>query len=154
MRDLTRFAFGATAAIMTSMALIVGLGTAHSGKSGILGGLLIIAVADNLSDTLGIHVYEESRLEATRPAVRTSVSNYITRLLVAGSFVLLVLVLPLGPARWVSVAWGTLLLSVLTYSIAEAKSIKPVPEVAKHLLVAAAVIVLSQLIGSLIAGVV
>lgn len=65
MRNLTRFAFGATAAIMTSMALIVGLGSANSGKTGIVGGLLIIAVADNLSDTLSIHIYEECRAEAT-----------------------------------------------------------------------------------------
>lgn len=153
MRSLTGFAFGATAAIMTSMALIVGLGSANSGKTGIVGGLLIIAIADNLSDTMGIHIYEECRGEATT-AVRTSVSNYFTRLFVACSFVALVLVLPLGPARWVSVAWGAFLLSALTYLIAKSRSVKPVPEVAKHLFVAAAVVVLSQLIGSLIAKVV
>jgi vacuolar iron transporter family protein len=138
---------------MTSMALIVGLGTANSGRVGIIGGLLIIAVADNLSDTLSIHIYEECRGE-TRTAVRTSVSNFVTRLLIAVSFVALVLVLPLGPARWVSVAWGGLLLSALTYLIAKSKSIKPGPEVARHLAVAGVVIVLSQMIGGLITRVV
>jgi hypothetical protein len=147
---MTRFAFGATAAIMTSMALIVGLGSANSGKTGIVGGLLIVAIADNLSDTLGIHIYEEVKVGANT-AVRTSVSNYLTRLLIACSFVALVLVLPLGLARWVSIAWGSLLLSVLTYLIAKGRSVKPVPEVAIHLLVAAIVVVLSQVIGSLIA---
>jgi len=152
MRDLTRFAFGSTAAIMTSMALIVGLGSANSGRTGIVGGLLIIAIADNLSDSLGIHIYEECRAEATTP-VATSVSNYLARLFVASSFVVLVLVLPLGPAQWISVVWGALLLSVLSYFIARGKSVRPVPEIAKHLLVAAVVIVLSQLIGSFIARV-
>jgi hypothetical protein len=150
MRDMTRFSFGATAAIMTSMALIVGLGSANSGKAGIIGGLLIIAIADNLSDTLGIHVYEECKVGGT-VAVRTSVSNYLTRLLTSCSFVVIVLVLPLGVARWAGVVWGGALLSALTYLIAKSRSVKPVPEVAIHLLVAAVVVVLSQVIGSVIA---
>jgi len=151
--SLTQFAFGSTAAIMTSMALIVGLSSASSGKASVVGSLLIIAVADNLSDTFGIHIYEECRTEEAQ-AVRTSVSNYLTRLFVGCSFVALVVVLPLGTARWASVVWGAFLLSVMSYLIAKAKSIKLMPEVAKHLLGAAAVIVLSQLIGSLISKVV
>ena len=153
MWNLTRFSFGASAAIITSMALIVGLGSANSGKNGIIGGLLIIAVADNLSDTLSIHIYEEGKVGAATP-IGTSISNYVARLLVACSFVALVLVLPLDPARWVNVLWGALLLSVLSYFIARRKSVRPVPEIAKHLIVAAAVIGLSQLIGSVIASLV
>jgi vacuolar iron transporter family protein len=150
MRDMTRFAFGATAAIMTSMALIVGLGSANLGRSAVIGGLLIIAIADNLSDTLGIHIYEECKVGGGA-AVRTSVSNYLTRLITSCSFVLIALVFPLGVARWVGVVWGAVLLSVLTYLIARSRSVKPLPEVAAHLLVASVVVVLSQVIGSLIA---
>ena len=148
--DPTRFAFGATAAIMTSMALIVGLGSVSSGKTGILSGLLIIAIADNLSDTLGIHIHEESRARGS--AVRTSVTNYLTRLVVAGSFIVLVLALPLGMARVVSIVWGALLLSALTWLIASNRGAAPLPEVVRHLAVAVAVVALSQLIGSLIHG--
>lgn len=150
MKDMTRFAFGATSAIMTSMALIVGLGSANLGRSAVIGGLLIIAIADNLSDTLGIHIYEECKVGGGG-AVRTSVSNYLTRLITSCSFVLIALMLPLGVARWVGVVWGAVLLSVLTYLIARSRSVKPVPEVALHLLVASAVVILSQVIGSLIA---
>lgn len=153
MRNLTRFSFGATAAITTSMALIVGLSSADSGKKGIVGGLLIIAVADNLSDTLSIHIYEEGKAGAATP-ISTSISNYLARLLVACSFVLLVLALPLDPARWVSVVWGALLLSALSYFIAQRKGVKPTLEIAKHLIVAAVVIALSQVIGDFIASVV
>ena len=146
---LRRFAFGATAAIMTSMAVIVGLGSANSGKASIVAGLLIIGIADNLSDTLGIHVHEESESRGTVP-LSLSVSNYATRLLVVCSFVLLVLLLPLGAARVTSLVWGVVLLSVLTYFIAMGRSAKPAPEIVKHLLVAAAVLGLSQLIGLVI----
>lgn len=150
MREMTRFAFGATAAIMTSMALIVGLGSANAGRSGVIGSLLVIAVADNLSDTLGIHIYEESRSGGTT-AVRTSVSNYVTRLIVALSFVGLVLALPLDAARWASIVWGVALLSVLSYLIAKGRGAKPPREIATHLLVAAVVVLLSHALGRLIA---
>jgi hypothetical protein len=147
--NLRRFAFGATAAIMTSMALIVGLGSTSSSKTSIVAGLLIIGVADNLSDSLGIHIHEESE-SGGREAFSISASNYATRLFVVFSFVSLVVLLPLGVARVVSVAWGVVLLSVLTYFVAKARSANPGLEIVKHLLVAAIVIALSQLIGSLI----
>ena len=52
----TRFSFGATAAIITNMALIAGLRTGDHAKVSIIGGMLIIAIADNISDSVGIHV--------------------------------------------------------------------------------------------------
>lgn len=147
---LRKFAFGVTAAVLTSMALIVGLGSAKSGQANIVAGLLIIGIADNLSDTLGIHLHEEAESGETK-AFSLAVSNYATRLLVVCSFVALVLLLPLPAARVVSLVWGVVLLSVLTYLIAKARSVRPVPEILKHLVIAATVIALSHLIGLVIA---
>jgi len=53
------FSFGLTSGIITTLGLIVGL---HSGTHSalvIIGGILVIAVADAMSDALGIHVSEE-----------------------------------------------------------------------------------------------
>jgi hypothetical protein len=147
---IQRYAFGTTAAVMTSMGLIVGLGTANTGKGGIIAGLLIIGVADNLSDTLGIDLHEEADLGETK-AFSLSVSNYVTRLVLVCSFVGLVLALPLPVARIASIVWGATLLSVLTYQIALVRSLRPITEILKHLTIAAAVIGLSHLIGLLIA---
>jgi hypothetical protein len=151
--DLKRFAFGSTAAVMTSMALIEGLGSADSGKPGIIAGLLIIGITDNLSDSLGIHIHEESELHG-RQALALSASNYGTRLLVVISFITLVLALPLSVARILSVVWGIALLSTLTYFIARARRAKPAREIAIHLVVAAVVIALSQGIGLVIGRVI
>ncbi len=153
MVDLKRFAFGSTAAVMTSMALIEGLGSANSGKTSVRAGLLIIGVADNLSDSLGIHIHEESELRS-RQALVLSASNYGTRLLTALSFIAIVLALPLGIARVVSVLWGVALLSTLTYFIAEARKANPVREILIHLVVAAVVVALSQGIGAVIGRVI
>ena len=91
--------FGGTAAIVTSVALIFGLDAATATKGTIVSGLLIVALADNLTDALSMHVYQESerRLEPREAFIATS-SNFVTRLLLALTFVLLVVMLPLASA--------------------------------------------------------
>jgi len=60
----TRFSFGGTAAIVTSMALMAGFDAANAGRATLVSALLIAAVADNLTDSLSVHMYQESeRLE-------------------------------------------------------------------------------------------
>jgi len=147
--DLRRYAFGATAAVLTSMALIVGLGAGTSDKTAIIAGLLIIGVADNLSDTLGIHIFEESDAAETH-ALGISVQNYVTRLVIVLSFTAIVALLPLPAARGTSLVWGGLLLSILTYLIARTRAARPLPQILLHLSVAAVVVAMSQVIGVLI----
>lgn len=60
-QDLSRFSFGITSAIITSLALIVGLDQVSDPKMSIIGALMLLAVADNISDSLGIHIYRESQ---------------------------------------------------------------------------------------------
>ena len=62
MTHLTRFSFGTTSAIVTSLAFVVGL--SGSSKAAIVVSLLVFAVADNVSDSLGLHIFQESELTA------------------------------------------------------------------------------------------
>jgi hypothetical protein len=48
--SLTRCSFGSTAAIVTSVGLIVGFGAATISRVAIVSALLIVAFADNISD--------------------------------------------------------------------------------------------------------
>jgi VIT1/CCC1 family predicted Fe2+/Mn2+ transporter len=142
------FSFGSTSGIVTSMGLIIGLGTAATQTATIVSGLLIIAVADNITDSLSIHVYQEAeRLEA-RSAFRATLTNFVARLLVALTFVIIVLVLPGPYAGIFALAWGFLLLAGLSYIVARARDVRPLPEVGKHLGVAILVIAASRLIGA------
>ena len=52
--------FGLTSGIITTLGLIVGLNSGTGLKSVVIGGILIIAIADALSDSLGIHISEET----------------------------------------------------------------------------------------------
>lgn len=56
----TRLGFGGAAGIVTSMALITALDAANVGRTAIVSALLVAAVADNLTDSLSVHMYQES----------------------------------------------------------------------------------------------
>jgi len=144
----TKFSFGGTAAIVTNMALIIGLDAATATKSAIVSGLLIVALADNLTDSLSIHIYQEAEHLEARDAFRSTLANFATRLLVSLTFVLLVLFLPIATAALASILWGILLLVVLSTVIARQRQVNAFSEVAKHLTAAAAVILVSRAIGA------
>ena len=147
----TWIGFGGTAAIVTSMGLILGLQAAASSRQAIVGALLIVAVADNLSDSLSVHVYQEAeRLEA-REAFISTFANFVARLLVASTFVFMVIVLPPEALPWATTAWGLLLLAGLTHRIARARGAPVGKEIAKHVAIAAVVLFISRLLGTWIA---
>jgi VIT1/CCC1 family predicted Fe2+/Mn2+ transporter len=152
MIDLRKMSFGGPAAIVTSMALIVGLDAATATKATVVTSLLIIGVADNLTDSLSVHIYQESEGMAQRRALRATVGNFFTRLAVALSFVALFLLLPNQAAIVVCVAWGFLLLAGLSWLLARIRHANAIAEIWKHSAVAVAVIALSRLIGGWLPG--
>jgi VIT1/CCC1 family predicted Fe2+/Mn2+ transporter len=145
--DLRKFSFGGPAAIVTSMALIVGLDAATAAKATVVTSLLIIGIADNLTDSLSVHIYQESERLAEHQAFRTTVANYFTRLGATVSFALLFLLFPTAGAVYVCVGWGFILLSGLSYLLARARGASVVAEIWKHAAVALAVIALSKALG-------
>ncbi len=147
-RRLRRISFGGTAAIVTSMGVIVGLNAATVQRAAIVGSLLIVALADNLTDSLGVHIYQESERLAEHEAFRTTVANFATRLLVSLSFIAIVVLIPTAAgAALSSLAWGLLLLAGLSHQLAKARGFAPLSEICKHCAVATIVIVLSAAIG-------
>ena len=147
---LKNYVFGSTAAIITNISLIVGLGSAGTGKGPILGGLLTIALADNISDSLGIHLYKETEGLGQKLSVLSTVLNFTARLVVSLSFIAIVLVLATAQAIPVAIVWGLLLLIVISYLINKSNNRNSFWEIAKHLLVAGVVIAVSHYVGSLI----
>ena len=142
--SVRRYSFGSTAAIVTSMGIIVGFDAATISRSSIITSLFIIALADNISDSLSIHIYQESERLEERRAFRATLTNFLARLLVALSFVVMVAMLPLRFAVPTSLAWGLLLLSTLSFLVARAREVKPSPGIIKHVAVAMFVIVVSR----------
>jgi VIT1/CCC1 family predicted Fe2+/Mn2+ transporter len=145
--DLRRFSFGGPAAIVTSMGLIVGLDAATVTKAAVIESLLIIALADNLTDSLSVHIYQESERLAERQAFRNTVANFFTRLFTSSTFVIILLFSRMPFAVYACVIWGFVLLSGLSYLLAKVRRVDPVSEIVKHSAIAVVVIGVSRAIG-------
>ena len=57
----TGFSFGLTSGVITTLGLMVGLHAGTHSRLAVIGGIVTIAVADALSDALGIHIPEASK---------------------------------------------------------------------------------------------
>ncbi len=147
MLKTSRISYGGSAAIVTSMALVSGLDAAGATKSVAVSALLVAALADNLTDSLSIHIFQESEQLEQKEAFAGTVTNFVTRLLVCLSFALLVGFLPISIAVESIIVWGMSLLAALTFMVARERKVGVLLEIAKHLLVAAAVIIVSKAIG-------
>ena len=148
---LENYILGSSAAIITNVSLIVGLGSGQAGKGPILGGLLTVALADNISDSLGIHWYKESEGCGERLSALATALNFLSRLLISFSFIAIVLLFPTPQAIFVGIVWALLLLNLVSYLIARSNHESSALEIIKHVLLAVIVIVLSRCVGYLIA---
>lgn len=147
---LPSVSFGAASAIVTSMGMIVGFGAASVARPTIIAALLIVGLADNVTDSLSIHIYQESENLEQQAAFRATMGNLATRFIISLSFVVLVLIFLGGTMILVCLIWGVLLLATLTWFVAKNRNANAVTEVFKHLAVAAVVIAASLVTGTFI----
>ena len=145
---LTGFSFGLTSGIITTLGLMVGLQAGTNSKMVVLGGVLTIAFADSLSDALGIHVSEESRLNSNYKNVwEATVSTFIYKLLFALTFIVPILMFDLVTAIYVSIVWAYIVLVLVSYFNAKHRNQKKWSMVIEHLFIMSLVIVASKYIG-------
>ncbi|MDH3615083.1 MAG: hypothetical protein OEQ90_01300 [Gammaproteobacteria bacterium] len=140
--------FGATSGVITTIGLIVGLNSGTRSITAVLGGILVIAVADALSDALGIHLAEEANPNTTHNHVwSATIMTFLTKFVFSISFAVPLLLLPLASAVMVSVAWGLFVIVVLSYFLARAQGEAPFAIIVEHVGIAILVVILSHYIG-------
>jgi len=144
---LPTVSFGAVSAIVTSVGVIIGFGAAGLSKPTIIAGLLIIGIADNLTDSLSIHIYQESEKLEKLSAFRSTLGNFVTRFVISMSFVILVLALSSRNTMFMSLAWGVSLLIGLTWLVANSRGANVTAEILKHLTAATVVVAVSHGVG-------
>jgi len=144
--------FGLTSGIITTLGLIVGLNSGTHSKTIILGGILVIAVADAFSDALGIHISEESGRKTikTKEIWESTISTFIFKLVFALSFIIPILFFQLKTAVIISIIWGLFLLAIFSFYIAKQKNLNPTKAIAEHLIIAILVIIITNFIGSFV----
>ncbi|GAB3280708.1 hypothetical protein [Parahaliea aestuarii] len=149
----TGFFFGATSGVITPCGLLVGLAAGTGSVTTVISGILIVAIADSMSDALGIHLSEESGAgNSHRRVWIATITTFITKLLVALTFVLPFLILPMDGAIIAALLWASILITFMSWQIARLQGERAGPVVAEHLLVTAAVVVVSHLVGIWIHG--
>lgn len=140
--------FGATSGVITTIGLIAGLNAGTRSLAAVLGGIFVIAVADAMSDALGIHLAEEADPATTSQHVWSATfATFMTKFVFSLSFAVPLLLLPLQQAVVVSVLWGMLVITILSYFLGRAQDESTLGVILEHLGIAIAVVVLSHLIG-------
>lgn len=140
--------FGLTSGIITTLGMIVGLQSGTHSEIIVVGGIMIIAVADALSDALGIHVSEEAEhCHTVREIWEATLATFIFKFLVALTFVAPILAFDFSLAVVVSIVWGLSLLSFFSWIIAKKQKVSPYKVIGEHLLIAVLVIVATHYLG-------
>ena len=148
----TGFSFGLTSGIITTLGLMVGLHSGTHSKIVVMGGVLFIAVADALSDALGIHISEESRKKGTQKEIwESTISTFLSKLVIALTFITPILILSLSTAVIISVLWGVFLIGIFSFYIAKQQEKRPYKVILEHLAITILVIIITHYIGDWVA---
>ena len=143
--------FGLTSGVITTLGLMAGLEAGTESRLAVVGGIITIAVADALSDALGIHITREAQPGVSSKSVwAATISTMATKMAVALTFLLPVLLLDLGTAMVAAVLWGMLIIVFMSLAIARAQGSRPIHVVAEHLGIAILVVVITHYLGKLI----
>lgn len=145
------FGFGITSGIITTLGLIIGLYSTTSSVLIIIGGIIIIAIADAFSDGLGMHISEETNRRNSRQEIwEATLSTFIFKFVFAISFVIPFLFFELGAAVIASAVWGLLLICIFSYYIAKARHQSKLKSISEHLIIAVVVIIAAHYVGRVV----
>ncbi len=154
---VTSVSFGLTTAVITSLGMLVGMYSATSSKVAVIAGIVIMAVADGLSDAVSLHTAEESEVDegggkhTTREIWLTTLFAFISVSGFTLTFAIPIVLFPIETAIAVATAWGISLLVILNFYIARIRKEGPGRLIVEHILLAGTVIIISYLVGNLTA---
>jgi len=142
--------FGLTSAIITVLGVMVGVHAGTDLKHAVIGAVIVVAVADSLSDALGVLLTEKSVPGNTlKEAVVSSLCTFLVKIWLGFTFLLPLWLIPdLHLAIGICLAYGMIVLGFYTYLVAKRKKGNPVKDIAVHILLAIVVITLSNLLGN------
>jgi vacuolar iron transporter family protein len=144
----TGLSFGLTSAIITTLGLMVGLHSGTHSKLVVIGGILIIAIADAFSDALGIHMSEESEnIHSTKEIWESTIATFFAKFIFSSTFIIPLLLFSLNAAIVVSIFYGLVLLSLFSLYMAREQGEKSWKVIAEHLVIAVIVIILTHYVG-------
>jgi VIT1/CCC1 family predicted Fe2+/Mn2+ transporter len=144
----TGLSFGLTSATITTLGLMVGLHAGTNSKLVVIGGILIIAIADAFSDALGIHISEESENKHTALEIwEATIATFLAKFIFASTFIIALFLLPLTTAIYVNIVYGLVLLGIFSFYLARGQGERPWKVIGEHLLIALVVVIITHYVG-------
>jgi VIT1/CCC1 family predicted Fe2+/Mn2+ transporter len=141
-------AFGLTSGVITTLGMMVGLSASTRSRLAVIGGIIAISIADAFSDAVGIHISEESEnRHSPKDIWEATFSTFVSKFLVAVSFVVPVLVFELHVAILVSVIWGLALIIMFSCYMALQQGVRFYKVVLEHVAIVLLVIVMTHYVG-------
>jgi len=146
------FSFGLTSGIITTLGLMVGLDSSTKSSLVVIGGIIVIAIADACSDALGIHVSEESENKHTTKEIwESTIVTFFSKFIFASIFVIPVILLPLKTAILISIITGLSLITIFSFILAKGENMKASSVIFEHLFIAIIVIIVTHYVGDFVA---
>jgi len=94
---------------------------------------------------------EAENVHTVRQIWVATIATFLAKFIFSSTFILPVLLLPLGTAILVSLGWGFLILTVLSHALARSQGEAPWKIIGEHVGVAAVVIAATHWVGDLVA---
>ena len=146
--------FGVSSGVITTLGMIVGLNSITGSSIAVIGGIIVIAIADSMSDALGMHISEETvRKKSDKSVWESTFSTLFFKFIFALSFIIPFLFFNFITSIYISIAWGMLILSLFSIYLAKQEKIKPYKVVLEHLAIAILVIIITNYVGKLVASI-
>jgi VIT1/CCC1 family predicted Fe2+/Mn2+ transporter len=143
----TGLSFGLTSGVITTLGLMIGLDSGTNSKQIVISGILIIAIADALSDALGIHISQESNSNKQQSIWESTLATFLSKFLISLTFIIPILLFDLQLAIYLNLTWGLILLTILSFYIAKNQNEKPINVILEHLTITILVVITTYYIG-------
>ena len=140
--------FGLTSGVITTLGLMVGLHSGTHSTLAVVGGIITIAIADSMSDALGIHISKESDITSNKRDIWiATIVTLVSKMCMAITFIIPILIFDLISAIIISIIWGLIVITGLSYSLAKRQGEKSRYVIGEHLAIAVGVIVVTHYVG-------
>jgi len=143
--------FGLTSGVITTLGIIVGLNAGTHSKLAVLAGMVVLAIADALSDAIGIHISEEAEGEHSAKEIwEATLFTFSSKFAFTLTFVPMIIFLEISAAILASVVWGLFLIVIVSFYTAKLQNKNVHRAITEHLLVTILVIVFAHYLGDVI----
>ncbi len=142
--------FGLTSGVITTLGLVVGIEAGTGSRTAVIASIFIIAFSDGMSDALGMHLSEEASKKQTKDVWITTIYTFFSKFITAMSFSIPIFIFSLYIGTIISIIWGFILITLLSFLIAKRNNEKPIPIILEHVLIMFFVIITSKYIGKVI----